>query len=115
LQALTKNMYMVALLTSFVIYGVSYLIKKNNKGFSFVPDTDEHLHLSIRKKESIILILVVILLSIGVGIVYYSYHFTIEKGNWISFLTATVVLLIETVLLVHIANKKERVEVGSND
>ncbi|QYR22676.1 hypothetical protein KZ483_06930 [Paenibacillus sp. sptzw28] len=115
LEPFTMKMYLVALITSSVAIVISYYIKRKNWGYSFVPNSDELEISSMKKKELFTLLLVLLFLLFGVGIVYYAYYFTVEHGSAISFISAIIVLIVETSLLIYAANKKEKVKVGAND
>lgn len=97
LQAMTMSMYGVALLSSAIMFGVSYGLKRGNRGFSFVPVSDEVQKRSTDSKL-ILLILIIVFLIIGIGI---SYYFTLAVGSSLTFLIIFLLLLVcEVTILV---------------
>lgn len=111
LEPFTSKMYFVALITSSVFFLISYIVRRKNWGYSFVPFSDR-LEMSI-KRGNLLFLLVILFLLIGVGIAYY---FTVTIKTTLSFLIAFIaLLLIEVVILITFSNKKEREEVEGDD
>ena len=107
LQAMTLRMYGVALLTSLIMFGVSYMLKRRNRGFSFVPHSDEVNFGKYSKRDKMLMSVVVVLLILGTGIVFCAYYFTLLLGTWLTFLLALCVLFIEVCILFYYSRKRE--------
>lgn len=112
LQAMSFAMYVVAICSSLVTFGIGYIIKRKNWGFSFVPHSDT-VRFTAKKQGAIILSLLVAILFVGVVV---SYYLTITIGGSVLFLVAFIsLLLLELAILLIYSHYRETKEVAGHD
>lgn len=86
---------------------LSYLIKRRNRGYTFIPHQERFTFTEI-KHANWFWLTTVVLLMVGIGV---SYNFTLNESSTLSFLIAFVLLLLlEVVVLITFSNKKEKKE-----
>lgn len=114
IEPYTLSMYSIALLTSSIAFLGSFYIRKSNKGYSFVPHSDEVRISQMRRGTKLKFLLVGLFLLVGVAFVFWTYYFTLSLGTWTTFLLVILLLCVEVAVLVYMSNKWEQRE-GDND
>ncbi len=103
----TIQMYIIAVISGFLAMSISYLIRKRNWGFVFVPHSED-VTVNYRKRENILMIVVMVLSAVGFAIAFY---LTVILKTAISFYATLLFLLLAVSILLYISRSIDRSEV----
>lgn len=97
------EVYSVAIISAFVTYFISVIIRRKNWGFSFVPHNEEG-SVNYRQRENVQLLVAMILSIIGFIV---TYSFALTLNTTFSFIITLAFLILSVTILIYISHKKE--------